>query len=480
MSHLEGSLQGKSLLNRKLAHRLETRLTNSKVGDWTIAELLGFGKSAAVFRAQCGEQESALKVFDPEIVDLYGEITQLSRIRREVSLSNHKHNNLVNIYEGGKCQRTGHLYLAMERIDAQSLDSLLKNIPRPDVRRIIREVSQAARFLETIGLAHRDIKPSNIIVAPDRTVLLDLGVLRMIASPGGTDYDDTKRFLGTLQYSPPEFLLREEEDSIEGWRAVTFYQLGAVLHDLIEQKPIFSGSLEPYARLVNAVQRDTPSFTASDVPPDLISLAQNCLSKNPSVRLELVSWEDFERAPTQSNLIETTRERLRNRQGLREGEATRPDSQHELSQVLHSKSEEVSDIVRSVCVSEESLPPFSTHELRIRDFKSCFTLSFAPSTSFGLKVFLHIEFVTLLVDAASMSVCIDATAWIEAEQSHPTEDQSDHQRIFAGRIDRDLVEGAVLSFVLPAFERALVIQEVASQREGQIRIQSTAEGQENE
>jgi serine/threonine protein kinase len=69
-----------------------------------------------------------------------------------------------------------------------------------------------------------------------RLVLLDLGVLRPIAGSTLTDANGIQAFVGTLQYSSPEFLLRQEEESLDGWRSLTFYQIGGVLHDLIMRR----------------------------------------------------------------------------------------------------------------------------------------------------------------------------------------------------------------------------------------------------
>ena len=151
---------------------------------WTVCDLIDFGKSAAVFAATCDGQDVALKIFDAELVERYGKHTQLNRIAREVSLAAHKHPNLVEIYDGGECLRTGFLYVVMERIDAPSLELALDDIPRNCIRRIMRNVAHAAQFLEKLKIAHRDIKPANIAVTSDKAVLLDLGVIRAIANPG--------------------------------------------------------------------------------------------------------------------------------------------------------------------------------------------------------------------------------------------------------------------------------------------------------
>ena len=76
-----------------------------------------------------------------------------------------------------------------------------------------QQVASAAKFLEDKGQVHRDIKPANIVIAKDFTkaTLLDLGVLRPMTNSGLTDSPGKKAFIGTLQYSSPEFLNRTEK-----------------------------------------------------------------------------------------------------------------------------------------------------------------------------------------------------------------------------------------------------------------------------
>ena len=175
-------------------------------------------------------------------------------------------------------------------------------IPVGAERLIIRQVASASRFLENLQLCHRDIKPENIAISDDfqTAKLLDFGVIRPHGMKAITDGTNGKIFIGTLKYSPPEFLLREEQDTPEGWRAITFYQLGAVLHDLIMRRPLFADFENPYARLVNAVQQETPKIESKVVPPALVELARYCLVKPVQTRLQLVSWEHFEKEPSTS------------------------------------------------------------------------------------------------------------------------------------------------------------------------------------
>ncbi|MDV2453689.1 protein kinase domain-containing protein [Xanthomonas hortorum] len=183
----------------------------------------------------------------------------------------------------------------MEALPWKNLKERLSEISVTHARSLLEQLAAAAKFLEDRGLAHRDIKPENIAVSEDLTALklLDLGVIRPFGVGGLTDLD-ARVFIGTLRYSSPEFLDREELDTEEGWRALTFYQIGAVLHDMLMHKEIFEKYSEPFALLVNAVKSVNPEVYGSDV--ELVRICRNCLVKDPIARLEIVNWEQFTRA----------------------------------------------------------------------------------------------------------------------------------------------------------------------------------------
>ena len=268
-------------------------LRGKTIAGWLVADLVDYGKSALVLTASKGSQQCALKLLDPEIVEQYGHEVQEERVTRQLALVGKSHPNLVPILEAGR--DSDFFYVAMSSISGKPLSKRLSELPRGQIWPLIGQVAAAAEFLESLGFAHRDIKPDNILVTDDfgSAVLLDLGVLKPFA---GRVVTDTERmpFIGTLQYSSPEFLKRREDPTPEGWRALTFYQLGAVLHDMIMGRRIFSEYEEPYARLVDAVSYTDPEITAADVAPQLISLARTCLSKKPEHRLTYVGWVDFQ------------------------------------------------------------------------------------------------------------------------------------------------------------------------------------------
>jgi eukaryotic-like serine/threonine-protein kinase len=138
-------------MDKVRAATYERELVGKQVGGWTICSRLGNGASAAVFAAERDGCVAAIKVFDRELIERVGEHAQLARINMEVNLVGQRHQHLVQIYGGGKCPQTGHLYVVMERLDLNTLSTRIANFPPDRIRPIIAQIADAARYLETIG-----------------------------------------------------------------------------------------------------------------------------------------------------------------------------------------------------------------------------------------------------------------------------------------------------------------------------------------
>lgn len=266
------------------------------IAGWDLQELISHGKSAVVMRASRDQKTAAVKVFHPGLIKEYGYEAQLIRISRERELIDKQHANIIRILDAGSCAVTGHLFVVMEVATGSPLSKALSSIPRQNIPVLIEQLARAARQLEDWGFTHRDIKPDNIHVvdtALSSIVLLDFGVLKPHGDDSATSQQISKAFIGTHQYCPPEMIHGREENTLDAWRAITFYQIGAVLHDLIACKPIFAYATARHADLVTAIDNDRIVVTASDVDPHLCNLATRCLLKFPHERLELVRWDDF-------------------------------------------------------------------------------------------------------------------------------------------------------------------------------------------
>ncbi|SFJ17095.1 serine/threonine-protein kinase [Planctomicrobium piriforme] len=265
------------------------------IGGCKAIRYIARGASALVFEAQYDGQRIALKVFDPDFLNDNDSQEQIERINRQLLLCDLSHPHLINIREGGQCKDTGFYFLSMDFLDAPSLDKVIAEIPADRISDIIRQVASAAFFLEGHKLVHRDIKPANISLSDDfqTATLLDLGVVRPVGLSELTDTPTERPFVGTKRYSPPEFLTRKEDDSLDSWRAITFYQLGAVLFDMITRRPLFAG-ITPKDRLTEHILLKTPSIDCTDdIPESLKQLTQFALIKDPEVRLAMVTWSSF-------------------------------------------------------------------------------------------------------------------------------------------------------------------------------------------
>ncbi len=386
------------------AKALFEKLLSAPVDDWKIVALSGWGKSAAVFKAEKNGATAAIKVFDTELVERFGKSTQLTRIKRELTLVGKQHPNLVQILGGGET-KDGLLYVAMEYVDSPNLAQVLKELPRSNIQDVILQIANAAKFLEDASLVHRDIKPDNIAISTDysKCLLLDFGVMRPIGDSDLTDHEQ-REFLGTLRYSSPEFLFREEKNTLEGWRALTFYQIGAVLHDLIMRIRIFSGLDAPYARLVEAVKSDKPKIEAADVAPDLVLLAKNCLVKDPAKRLELVSWESFLADPRKGTKIGELTARIRKRQALAKASITEhaleTEESWERRYIFETLLTSIYTHLRKECIGTDVFPPIECQQVTdVPGGQASIELRFARSFAHGLQQPCGLHFRFRLVDA---------------------------------------------------------------------------------
>lgn len=427
------------------------------VGDWEILDFIDHGKSAAVFKAKRGATTAAIKVFDTELIARFGDAALLERMEREKWLVGHDHPNIVKMFESGVEPSTKNHYLVMELLDGQNLSKTLDKIPLASIPALVEQLASAAEYIESRGLAHRDIKPANIVVSDNlkRLVLLDFGVLKPVGEKGLTDNNGTPLFVGTNQYASPEFALRQEEDTPDGWRAVTFYQIGAVIHDLIMKRPLFGAHTGVPARLAQAVQNEVPAMLSTDAPPYLVTLAQNCLVKSPKARLQMVSWDNFKQPAERQDRALELQERIRQRAAAaqtRQSETTRyevsvPSVE---SHMLHSVLEISREMLRSLGQDDPPLPRRIVYG--VTEPRSGIRADFEPLAEVGLPDGLSLCLLVGVIDEKSKIVALDGGASNCREDSNwqPTAPT----RIYTGIVDQKAIEEAILLYVLASVDSA--------------------------
>ena len=435
-------------------------LRDRSVGGWKIGEYLGNGASGVVLAATKDQTHAALKIIDPNLVDREGPDKQYVRVMRENSLRGHTHPHLVQIFEGGECPATGYLYVVMERLEPRTLADVLNELPRAHIGPLIAQLADAARFLEERGIVHRDIKPKNIYISSDLSTikLLDLGVIyprQETASPSAGTHD---QFLGTARYSPPEFLYRVEEDSMEGWRAVTFYQLGATLYDLLMREPIFDDFSEPPARLYEAITNHIPIVDPPDaVEAWLVDLTRRCLVKNWQQRNQFVCWSDFEgpRDPVVS--ANDIRTRLMDRIGRESSQISlQPPTAAPNRQVLKDLSRTMTAAVREVCHRGAVFPPTEIRESTTSNHCSVTVLA-GPSPAHQLDGVLEVRLSLVPLGSRTESVRINVHARLcpaGLDRDDPPEDT--FGRLYTGSLADPNFQRLLDIYLHAALESALL------------------------
>lgn len=458
----------KMMENSKL-RRLISEWKGKLLKGWEAGDFINCGKSALVFKTSKASQEGAIKIFDPELVERFGGAEEAERIERELKLIGKEHPHLVRILDGGHSEKEDLYFVVMEYVDAPNLASVLNDLPGTQIRPLISQVAEAARFLETLDLVHRDIKPDNIAVSQDFNCakLLDLGIMRPNEgdkSPPLTDREE-QAFIGTAQYASPEFLLRKEEHSVEGYRALTFYQLGAVLYDMLEHRRIFSESASPSARLVQAVLHDIPKIDPVGKPADLVNLANNCLVKDPTLRLRIVKWEDFEATPRVLDSTATAKENIRKRRtrARHDAQPSESNSEYEESRRRAQVSGEILSRIAEqlrAASDQNELPPRTVKEFALdENQESHLVMCFKPSARSGLSVYFFLSVRLKLLDVSAQVVRIEATAAASAHELAGDLAASHFSHVFNGVYEDSVVRPALERALFPAFEKAMDLKD---------------------
>lgn len=400
----------------------EHRFRGKKILTWTVKSLIDNGKSAAVFLAEDENGPVAIKVFDDELVKRYGGDLQIARIERELSLVGKAHPNMVQILGGGVFEENH--FIVMEFLDGPSLDKCLAEIPESKVPALVAQLVSACEFLEIHDLAHRDIKPANIVILDDfeRLVLLDFGVIKPIGdSDCPTDVDGQRIFIGTLQYSSPEFLLRKESNDKDGWKALSLYQVGAVVHDLLMRRPIFEEFVNPYAALVNAVQFEHPSVTSGTAPSFLVDACRMALVKDPERRLTVANWDSF-RAPPVLSAAEEARKRVGQRVLMAQIESVGPpvDKSADEAELLDTVIEGLKIEFRRIRQGNATLiPPLEISRTALHSDELVVKMQASSTLSLAMGMVIDVKVKIIDADAQAIGILIAAVAGQEVPLDAP-------------------------------------------------------------
>jgi hypothetical protein len=145
-------------------------------------------------------------------------------------------------------------------------------LPLEAVRILAAGLAAGLRAIHAAGIVHRDLKPSNVLLSSDGPRIIDFGIS---SAANAALRGKTSRVLGS-----PGFMSPEQAEGKDVGPAADIFSLGGVLAFAASGRPPFgSGSTSV---LLHRVVYSSPGL--GHVPPELRSLIERCLAKEPAAR----------------------------------------------------------------------------------------------------------------------------------------------------------------------------------------------------
>ena len=254
---------------------LLARVREALGNRYTVVATVGRGGNAMVYGAyDRGGAKVAIKVLHPELAVSVAADRFLREIRFAGQLD---HPHIAPVLDSGEDDYL--LWYAMPFFQGETLRDAVRRERMLSISftaRIGAEVLEALGHAHAHGVAHRDIKPDNILLSPERTVLVDLGIARAIAQSGDDRVTRSGFVVGTEEYMSPE--QAEGSEDIDG--RTDLYSLGVVLFEAMAGRPPFSSTSA--AAVMDMLQHQPPPDLRElrrDVPAELNAVIARALAK---------------------------------------------------------------------------------------------------------------------------------------------------------------------------------------------------------
>ncbi len=181
------------------------------------------------------------------------------------------HPGIVVVHDVGRDRKSGLLYMALERLDGETLADLIASGRRLEWRealRITSRVAEALHHAHTQGVVHRDVKPANImILRSGEPKIMDFGIARLDAG----HLTKAGELFGTPLYMAPEQALGRPADARSD-----LFSLGTIAYTLLTGQTPFAALSVP-AILARVVHRSVPP--PSELVPGLPSAIDDVLAR---------------------------------------------------------------------------------------------------------------------------------------------------------------------------------------------------------
>ena len=267
--------------------------SGTRVGSYTIVELIGAGGMGEVYRAHDARlnRDVALKVLP---AGLAADPDRQSRFAREAQvLASLNHPHIAAIYG---LEEFGDSYaLVLELVDGVTLAERIAEGPVPlrDALAIAAQIAQALDAAGGRGVTHRDLKPGNIKLRADGTVkVLDFGLAKLAHTEATAPKPDavTQTSVGATRIGSlvgtPAYMSPEQARGYAVGTPTDIWALGCVLYEMLAGRPAF-GADTPSDSIARILEREPDWHALPPSTPAVVHrLLRACLEKDVHRRVQ--------------------------------------------------------------------------------------------------------------------------------------------------------------------------------------------------
>lgn len=259
-------------------------LSNLQLGEYHLAEQIGQGGMAVVYKAEHPQfGTTAFKVLPSMLIHVGELLTRFLNEADAVRILHHPH--IVQSYETGAVphpQLDEEVYfIALEYIENGSLleRMIASSLAVEDVIKMGIDIGYALEYAHSKGIIHRDIKPSNILFRNNgQAVLADFGIA---STAQYIRLTKTGNVTGTIAYMAPEIM-----QEVPASPRSDLYSLALVLYEtLTNSRPFGTDTASP--QLVQKIlQEQIPPLqdVVPNISPAIAQVIEQALAKHPSQR----------------------------------------------------------------------------------------------------------------------------------------------------------------------------------------------------